>query len=103
MTGPWPRRRCTRWAPWWISSNARWQRRGDDVCGIRRMEESLTVVERPPARATGGPAATLVLLHGFGRYHGHLLDLWSTLDVDCSVVAVQASFRIGPAAYRWFA
>jgi phospholipase/carboxylesterase len=44
-----------------------------------------------------------VLLHGFGKYHGHLFDLWPRLDINCSVAAVQASFRLGPAAYRWFA
>ena len=68
-----------------------------------RLDAGLAVVERTPARATGGPVATLVLLHGFGKYHGHLLDLWPELDVGCSVVAVQAGFRIGPTAYRWFA
>lgn len=72
-----------------------------DVRGARRLDTGLVIVERPPARA-GGPAATLVLLHGFGKYHGHLLDLWPEMDIDCSVVAVQAGFRIGPAAYRWF-
>lgn len=62
-------------------------------------EAGLSVVERE----TGGLPVRLVLLHGFGRYHGQLLDLWSALDVDCPVAAVQAGFRIGPGAYRWFA
>jgi phospholipase/carboxylesterase len=72
------------------------------VRAVRRLDTGLIVAERAPAR-TGGPAATLVLLHGFGKYHGHLLDLLPELDIDCCVVAVQAGFRIGPAAYRWFA
>jgi phospholipase/carboxylesterase len=73
------------------------------VSGVRRLGTGLVIAERAPARAAGGPMATLVLLHGFGRYHGHLLDLWPELDIDCSVVAVQAGFRMGPGAYRWFA
>jgi phospholipase/carboxylesterase len=73
------------------------------VGGVRRLDTGLVIAERAPARAAGGPMATLVLLHGFGRYHGHLLDLWPELGIDCSVVAVQAGFRMGPAAYRWFA
>lgn len=73
------------------------------MSGARHLEEGLAIAERAPARAAGGPSATLVLLHGFGRYHGHLLDLWPDLDIDCSVVAVRAGFRMGPAAYRWFA
>lgn len=70
---------------------------------IRRMAGGLSVVERAQDRAARGVPATLVLLHGFGKYYGHLLDLWSKLDVECPVVAVQAGFRIGPSAYRWFA
>lgn len=62
-------------------------------------EAGLSVVEHD----TGGLPVRLVLLHGFGRYHGHLLDLWSGSDVACPVAAVQAGFRIGPGAYRWFA
>jgi phospholipase/carboxylesterase len=73
------------------------------VSGAQRLDTGLTVVERPPAHAAGGSAPTLVLLHGYGRYHGQLLDLWPEPDIDCLVVAVQAGFRIGPAAYRWFA
>jgi phospholipase/carboxylesterase len=73
------------------------------VSDVRRLATGLSVAERAPAPAAGGPVATLVLLHGFGRYHGHLLDLWPELDIDCCVVAVQAGFRMGPAAYRWFA
>jgi phospholipase/carboxylesterase len=60
------------------------------------------MAERACAKATNGSAATLVLLHGYGKYHGQLLDLWSKFDVDYSVVALRASFRIGPGAYRWF-
>jgi phospholipase/carboxylesterase len=67
------------------------------VAGI--PEAGLSVVEHD----TVGLPVRLVLLHGFGRYHGHLLDLWSGLDVACPVAAVQAGFRIGPGAYRWFA
>lgn len=73
------------------------------MSGFRRLEGGLAIAERAPARSAGGQAATLVLLHGYGRYHGHLLDLWPELDIDCPVVAVQAGFRMGPAAYRWFA
>jgi phospholipase/carboxylesterase len=68
-----------------------------------RPDTGLEVFERASARRADDPSATLVLLHGFGKYHGHLLDLWPEQDAGCSVVAVQAGFRIGPAAYRWFA
>jgi len=68
-----------------------------------RPDTGLAIFERAPARRADDPPATLVLLHGFGKYHGHLLDLWPEQDASCSVVAVQAGFRIGPAAYRWFA
>lgn len=59
----------------------------------------LTVLPGPGAEH---PGATLVLLHGYGHYPGQVLDLWSTVDTGCSVLAVQGGFRIGPGAYRWF-
>jgi phospholipase/carboxylesterase len=78
------------------------------VDGVRRLAGGLTAAERDPAPSARGLAATLVLLHGFGKYHGHLLDLLPAdplpgLDAGCRVVAVQAGFRLGPGAYRWFA
>lgn len=72
------------------------------MAGTRRLDTGLLVVERASARTVHGTPATLVLLHGFGKYHGQLLDLWSTMDTDYPVVAIQPSFRIGPGAYRWF-
>jgi phospholipase/carboxylesterase len=57
----------------------------------------LTVVPGPPARTS---RATVILLHGYGRYPGQLLDMWP--DTGCAVLAAQAGFRIGPGAYRWF-
>ncbi|GAA4551956.1 alpha/beta hydrolase [Amycolatopsis samaneae] len=71
--------------------------------GVRRLATGLTVVERVGDRVANEHVAAVVLLHGFGRYHGHLLDLWPESDAEWSVTAVQARFRLGPAAYRWFA
>lgn len=74
-----------------------------------RVAGELLVVAGPRAETA---ASTLVLLHGRGEYHGQVLDLWSSADVDCGpddrgladwgLVALQAGFRIGPASYRWF-
>ncbi|MFI9503886.1 alpha/beta hydrolase [Nocardia sp. NPDC052566] len=70
---------------------------------VRRLDTGLAIAERADDHAASDSAAALVLLHGFGRYHGHLLDLWPRTGIDWSVVAVRAAFRMGPSVYRWFA
>ncbi|QIS10722.1 alpha/beta hydrolase [Nocardia arthritidis] len=67
------------------------------MTNVRQLHTGLAVAEE---RVAGAPA--VVLLHGFGKYHGHLLDLWPRSDMDWSVAAVRAGFRMGPAVYRWF-
>jgi phospholipase/carboxylesterase len=57
----------------------------------------LTIVAGPSADTA---RASVVLLHGYGRYPGQVLDMWP--DTGCAVLAAQAGFRIGPGAYRWF-
>ncbi len=46
---------------------------------------------------------TLVLLHGHGKFQGHLFDLLSFVDNRLRIIALRAPHRIGPGSYRWFA
>ncbi|MFI6172151.1 alpha/beta hydrolase [Nocardia sp. NPDC051052] len=73
------------------------------LLNLRRLDTGLAVAEPADNRNVGGSAPVLVLLHGFGKYHGHLLDLWPTTGIDWSLVAIRAGFRMGPSVYRWFA
>lgn len=68
----------------------------------RRPGEHLSYLQRAAGETAEGRSATLVLLHGFGKYQGHLYDLATEIDARFAIFALQAPFRIGPGAYRWF-
>lgn len=65
------------------------------------MTSTLTFVERLPQGA-GARAPVIVLLHGWGMYHGHLFDMAQSFDRDWHLISPRAPVRMGPGAYRWF-
>lgn len=62
----------------------------------------LLIEERAPGDGTSGGGAMLLVLHGWGLYKGHLLELTKGFDPRLTIVAAQAPVRMGPGAYRWF-
>ena len=64
--------------------------------------KSLTYTRRDTAMPRVDPASVVILLHGWGLYHGHLLELTHHFDPRLEVVSPRAPVRMGPGAYRWF-
>ena len=58
---------------------------------------------RAPAEGPVGVPPLLLLLHGHGRFQVHLHEpMAAAADAGFEIVALQAPYRIGPGAYRWF-
>lgn len=66
------------------------------------MSWALHHVARAATHRQGAPAPVVILLHGWGMYHGHLFEMTHHLDRRLDVVSPRAPVRMGPGTYRWF-
>lgn len=66
------------------------------------MSWALHHVARAATHREEAPAPVVILLHGWGMYHGHLFGMTQHFDRRLDVVSPRAPVRMGPGAYRWF-
>ncbi len=66
------------------------------------MRQRFNFLVREGARAVDREPPFLLLLHGYGMFQEQFFTKIDGFDERLTIYSLQAPFRIGPGAYRWF-